>query len=267
MSRRAVRPTRSAGAARHDRNRQDPMFADIDGGHCELQRRAAGMQTEADKASFGYFVPTHELSEDVAELWRERGLTAQVYYGREHEVDGEPMCLNLQQVKLARDSGLKIRRELLQEQGCQMQPLPFVPLAEPVSGRGRSSARRMDRGPSDAVSRAEKVRRDRSRLRRRELLAGRCLRARYRQVAARHCGDRQPRNSRQRQRSNGFRASTSSTSVSASRKRSHSRRSWGDCSEDTSKRNSSRPCAARRSERNSPRCPSSICIPACRQRS
>ena len=89
----AVRATTGTG--------KTTMFADI-AAETRLQRRAAGMQTKVDKASFGYFVPTHKLSEDVADLWRERGLTAQVYYGREHEVDGEPMCLNLQQVELAR---------------------------------------------------------------------------------------------------------------------------------------------------------------------
>ena len=95
----AVRSTTGTG--------KTSIFADVMA-EVRLQRRAAGMQTKADRSALGYFVPTHELSEDVADLWRERGLTARVYYGREHEIDGEPMCLNLLQVKLAREYGLPI---------------------------------------------------------------------------------------------------------------------------------------------------------------
>jgi hypothetical protein len=53
---------------------------------------------------WGYLVPTHRLGENVADLFREESLDARVIRSREAlSADGEPMCLNLEQVKLAVD--------------------------------------------------------------------------------------------------------------------------------------------------------------------
>src|SRR5262245_49294020 len=59
---------------------------------------------EMYKLPWGYLVPTHRLGENVANLFREQGLTASVIRSRDAlSADGEPMCLDPEQVKLAMD--------------------------------------------------------------------------------------------------------------------------------------------------------------------
>jgi hypothetical protein len=56
-----------------------------------------------------FLVPTHRLGQDVAELFRARGLSARVYRSREAKTaDGKPMCLQLDRVKLAKDCHVDI---------------------------------------------------------------------------------------------------------------------------------------------------------------
>jgi hypothetical protein len=53
---------------------------------------------------WGFFVPTHRLGENVGDLFRAQGLTARVIRSRDAvSEDGEPMCLDLDQVQLAKD--------------------------------------------------------------------------------------------------------------------------------------------------------------------
>jgi len=57
----------------------------------------------------GYAVPTHRLGEDIADLFRAEGLSAEVWRGRKAlGKDGKPMCLDLGAVKIAEDLGVTI---------------------------------------------------------------------------------------------------------------------------------------------------------------
>jgi hypothetical protein len=68
-----------------------------------LHPRADGAK-EMYTLPWGYLVPTHRLGENVADLFREQGLTACVIRSRDAlSADGEPMCLAPIQVKLAVD--------------------------------------------------------------------------------------------------------------------------------------------------------------------
>jgi hypothetical protein len=58
-----------------------------------------------------YAVPTHRLSEDVANLFRAEGISAEVWRGREAlSKDGKPMCHDLEAVRMAVDLGVPIDR-------------------------------------------------------------------------------------------------------------------------------------------------------------
>jgi hypothetical protein len=57
----------------------------------------------------GYAVPTHRLGEDVADLFRAEGISAEVWRGRKAlGKDGDPMCDDLGAVKIAEDMGAVI---------------------------------------------------------------------------------------------------------------------------------------------------------------
>jgi len=61
----------------------------------------------------GYSVPTHRLGEDIADLFRAEGITAEVWRGRKAHVsgkDGPTMCDDLAAVKIAEDMGAVIER-------------------------------------------------------------------------------------------------------------------------------------------------------------
>jgi Primase C terminal 2 (PriCT-2) len=62
-------------------------------------------------APVGYAVPTHRLGEDVAEQFREHGITAEVWRGRKAFISGKSgptMCEDLGAVEIAEDLGLVI---------------------------------------------------------------------------------------------------------------------------------------------------------------
>lgn len=72
------------------------------------ERRAVG-----DTSSFAYAVPRHRLGDEVAELFRREGITAQVFRGRQAEdpslaETGRAMCWNLEAVKMAIEAGATV---------------------------------------------------------------------------------------------------------------------------------------------------------------
>jgi Bifunctional DNA primase/polymerase, N-terminal/Primase C terminal 2 (PriCT-2) len=62
-------------------------------------------------APVGFAVPTHRLGEDIAELFRAEGISAEVWRGRKAFISGKSgpkMCDDLGAVKIAEDLGVKI---------------------------------------------------------------------------------------------------------------------------------------------------------------
>jgi putative DNA primase/helicase len=81
---------------------------------------------------WAYFVPTHRLGEKAADLFREQGLTARVIRSRDAlSEDGKPMCLDLDQVQLAKDCHASI-----QETCCKGKDAKGREWCCPVYARG-----------------------------------------------------------------------------------------------------------------------------------
>jgi hypothetical protein len=99
---------------------------------CFAARLAGHNKVTAEIQPWLYLAPTHRLNEDTAKQFRERGLTAKVYRGRDApdpklRKEGRPkreqvkMCLNLEQVKLAVACGQDVNRTCCKnkEQQCK----------------------------------------------------------------------------------------------------------------------------------------------------
>jgi hypothetical protein len=78
-------------------------------GKTRIAARAIARHIKSDQPQVLYAVPTHRLGEDVADLFRAEGLSAEVWRGRKAlGKDGKPMCLDLGAVKIAEDLGVNI---------------------------------------------------------------------------------------------------------------------------------------------------------------
>jgi putative DNA primase/helicase len=76
-----------------------------------LKRRAAGETGPMTARSWLYLVPTHRLGEDIAQQFRDHGLSAKVYRGRTADDPNNPpkkMCLEPELVEVAQQCGLSI---------------------------------------------------------------------------------------------------------------------------------------------------------------
>ena len=111
---------------------------------------------------WGFLVPTHRLGENVADLFREQGLTASVIRSRDAlSKDGEPMCRNPEQVQLAKDFHAPIQETCCKgkdAKGKEWQ-CPFFVGCLYQEQFPDEATRRFHRGPPNDVSRAEAVRR------------------------------------------------------------------------------------------------------------